>query len=178
MQLESENSSGHEEGRFMCDYSLGGIPNRLAVADEGLVVHKFPTGSMGLACPADLEILERIRGTAPKKGFWRNVVSILAGPGPFATVPAVCIPPGARVIVKDIPADLGRQYGLGRQEGAVFTQLSADAYSYRDAVRFPNGAEIRLQELREGMRVEILSLNGPREDEELVARNPQFSLQA
>ena len=35
----------------MCDYSLAGIPNRLAVEGEQLVVHRFPA-SMGLApCP-------------------------------------------------------------------------------------------------------------------------------
>ena len=33
----------------MCDYSLTGIPNRLAVEGEELVVHRFRTGSLGLA---------------------------------------------------------------------------------------------------------------------------------
>jgi hypothetical protein len=33
----------------MCDYSLAGIPNRLAVEGEELVVHPFPTGALGLA---------------------------------------------------------------------------------------------------------------------------------
>jgi hypothetical protein len=32
----------------MCDYSLAGVPNRLAVEGEQLVVHRFPTGSVGL----------------------------------------------------------------------------------------------------------------------------------
>ena len=39
----------------MCDYSLGGLPNRLAVEGEELIVHRFPTQSIGLASPADLE---------------------------------------------------------------------------------------------------------------------------
>ena len=39
----------------MCDYSLMGVPNRLAVAAEELVVHRFRTGSLGLAAPLDLE---------------------------------------------------------------------------------------------------------------------------
>jgi hypothetical protein len=28
----------------MCDYSLAGVPNRLAVEGEELVVHRFPNG--------------------------------------------------------------------------------------------------------------------------------------
>ena len=32
----------------MCDYSLMGIPNRLACEGEDLVVHQFRTGSRGL----------------------------------------------------------------------------------------------------------------------------------
>ena len=36
----------------MCDYSLAGIPNRLAVEGEELAVHRFPTGSIGLASPS------------------------------------------------------------------------------------------------------------------------------
>jgi hypothetical protein len=35
----------------MCDYSLAGVPNRLAVEGEELVVHRFPTGALGLASP-------------------------------------------------------------------------------------------------------------------------------
>ena len=33
----------------MCDYSLCGIPNRLAVESEELVVYRFSTGSIGMA---------------------------------------------------------------------------------------------------------------------------------
>jgi hypothetical protein len=35
----------------MCDYSLAGIPNRLAVEGEELVVHRFTMGPLGLASP-------------------------------------------------------------------------------------------------------------------------------
>ena len=35
----------------MCDYSLAGIPSRLAVEGEQLVAHRFSTGSLGLASP-------------------------------------------------------------------------------------------------------------------------------
>jgi len=39
----------------MCDYSLMAVPNRLAREGEELVAHRFPTGSLGLASPADLK---------------------------------------------------------------------------------------------------------------------------
>jgi hypothetical protein len=120
----------------MCDYSLCGIPNRLAAEGEELVVHKFSTGSMGLACPADLPVPEALREPAIKKTFWQSF------------------------ILKDIPADLQRQCRVSEEEGVMFTQLSADVNSYRDAIRFSNGYQIRLQDLREGMRVEVLSLAG------------------
>src|SRR2546427_10193962 len=37
-------------------------------------------------------------------------------------------------------------------------QLSANAGTYRDAVEFRNGVKIRLQELDEGQRIEVLAL--------------------
>ena len=33
----------------MCDYSLAVLPKRLAVEGEELIVHRFRTGSIGLA---------------------------------------------------------------------------------------------------------------------------------
>ncbi len=39
----------------MCDYSLMAVPNRLAQEGEELVMHRFPTGSLGLASPVDLK---------------------------------------------------------------------------------------------------------------------------
>jgi hypothetical protein len=44
-------------------------------------------------------------------------------------------------------------------EEVTFTQISAAVNSYRDAVRFRNGREVRLQELREGQRVRVLDLS-------------------
>jgi hypothetical protein len=144
----------------MCDYSLCGIPNRLAAEGEELVVHKFSTGSMGLASPADLPVPQALRVAAPKKTFWQSLKSFFEPVRQPAIAPAVCIPPGAQLILKDIPADLQRQCRVSAEEGVLFTQLSADVNSYRDAVRFSNGYQIRLQDLREGMRVQVLSLAG------------------
>jgi len=116
----------------MCDYSLAGISKRLAVEGEQLVVHRFSTGSLGLASPC------------------ASLVS--------AGTPAVCIPHGARLRLRDIPQDLQLRFGLNKIEEVTFVQQSAEAYQYRDAVRFQNGREVLLQRLRCGQQVEVLSL--------------------
>jgi hypothetical protein len=141
----------------MCDYSLMAVPNRLAHEGEDLVAHRFPTGSLGLAAPADIL---RVAHPAPeaRKTFWVKLKEFFQPPE-NDPVPAVCIPPGARLLLEDIPARLQTECGVGPVEEVTFTQLSAVAHSYRDAVRFPNGRQVRLQELREGQRVRVLDLS-------------------
>ena len=124
----------------MCDYSLAGIPNRLAVEGERLVACRFSTGSMGL--------------TSGDASLWRLW---------FKQTSAVCVPPGARLLMRDIPKDLQRQANVQATEEVTFVQLSAEAYQYRDAVRFRNGQEVLLQRLKCGQRVDVLSLAGAEE---------------
>src|SRR5713226_9230007 len=112
----------------MCDYSLAGIPNRLAVEGEELVVHRFPTGSIGLASPC---------ASVSRRSAKQN--------------PAVCVPPGSRLILHDIPERLQHDLAVGPIEEVTFVQLSATPYQFRDAVRFQNGRAVRLQDLSEGM---------------------------
>lgn len=140
----------------MCDYSLMAVPNRLAHEGEQLVAHRFPTGSLGLAAPADLN-RESDPDPAPK-AWWRRVVEFF-DPPQSKPLPAVCIPPGARLELRDIPARIQEDLEVGAVELVTFTQITAAANSYRDAVRFANGREIRLQELREGQRVRVLDLS-------------------
>ena len=119
----------------MCDYSLAGVPNRLAVEGEELMVYHFPTGARGL--------------TSSYPSLWRTW---------FKRTPAVCVPPGARLLLRDIPKDLRRRFDVRTTEEVTFVQLSAEAYQYRDAVQFRNGREVLLQRLTCGQRVEVLSL--------------------
>src|SRR5260370_28293105 len=142
----------------MCDYSLCGIPNRLAVESEDLVVHRFSTGSMGLASLADLRECKRLKEAAPRKTFWQRLKDFVEQTDPYANAPAVCIPPGAQLIVRNIPEGLQKRFHLREEETAVFTQITSEFNRYRDAIRFHGNCEVRLQDLREGMPVQVVSL--------------------
>src|SRR2546428_13505042 len=107
----------------MCDYSLAGVPNRLAVEGEELVVHRFTAGTLGLASP-----------NTRRSRLWSKKAT-----------PAVCIPPGARLLLRDIPVGLQQECAIRDAEDVTFVQQSAEAFMYRDAVRFQNGREILLQ---------------------------------
>jgi hypothetical protein len=149
----------------MCDYSLMGVPNRLALEGEELVVYRFRTGSIGLALPDDLDRLAAMR--ALRRGFWAKVKDFLTLPEQ-EPVCAVCIPPGARLELHE----------PNSMKPVVFTQTSSATNNYRDAVRFADGKVLLLQNLREGLRVKVidlsnaaeLNLEAPLQDVESVLR--------
>ena len=131
----------------MCDYSLAHLPNRLAVRGEELVIHKFATQTLGLASA-------------------RRTLKEFLFP---STVPAVCVPPGAQLLLWDMPAPLQRLLKVNAVEAVTFVQKSAESFIYRDAVRFANGQEVLLQSLRRRQRVTVLSLCGVEIDEGIGA---------
>jgi len=135
----------------MCDYSLMGVPNRLAQEGEDLVTHRFPTGSLGLA-PAGT--CTQADSVATGTGFWSMLKAFLRGEPTQAV--AVCVPPGARLLLGDIPEPLQHSLSVGPAEEVTFTQLTATPHMYRDAFRFKNGAELLLQRLSAGQRVRVL----------------------
>ncbi len=141
----------------MCDYSLTGVPNRLATQGEELVTHRFYSGSLGLASPLDLRLAEDHSHTR-RGGFWSTLIKQVLGPPKEDTIRAVCIPPGARLIIEDLPQPLQRELEVSAMEEVTFTQIGASAYEYRDALRFGNGREVLLQRLPEGQRVWVLDL--------------------
>ncbi len=141
----------------MCDYSLMTQPNRLAQEGEQLVVHRFPIGSLGLASPEDIK--RRPARPVYRKTFWTKLKEFIIPPT-TDPVAAVCIPPGARLRLEDIPPSLQCELHIGPVEEVRFTQLSAQANTYRDAVCFSNGVELRLQSLMPGLRVTVLDLGG------------------
>jgi hypothetical protein len=143
----------------MCDYSLHGFANRLAVEGEELEIYRFATRSIGLASPSDVHPPK----PAGKPGFWATIRAWFNSSFE-PQVRAVCIPPGARLIVRDIPERLQRELGVNCVEQVAFAQLTDAPYSYRDGIRFESGKEVLLQRLDEGQRVHVLRL-GSAEDE-------------
>ncbi len=145
----------------MCDYSLGGLPNRLATEGEELMVHRFRTGSKGLASPADLRPAKPTEVPAPQMSLWCRLKNFFVEQ-PYHTLKpcAVCVPPGATLLVKNVPADLQMRWRVGPDEEVRFVQCSADVNRYRDSLQFKNQRQILLQELREGMCLQVVSLGG------------------
>jgi hypothetical protein len=155
----------------MCDYSLHGLPNRLALEGEKLVAHRFSTGAMGLTSPAELSRAMTFKRNFGGESFWSLVKAALLPPAP-PQVAAVCVPPGARLRISDIPVNLQHNLGIGPEEIATFTQTSAVPNTYHDAVQFPNGSQILLQVLKEGQRVRVLSLASNESTDAEFVRQP------
>src|ERR1700737_4790467 len=135
----------------MCDYSLAHFSNRLAIKGEQLVIHRFATQTLGLAA-------------ARRK--WKEFFFP-------ASVPAVCVPPGARLLLRDIPEETQQYLNVEAVAEVTFVQTSAESFTYRDAVRFDNGKTILLQLLDRGQRVLVLSLGG--EDGEQEVENKSIA---
>ena len=114
----------------MCDYSLMQYPNRIAKRGEELVTYRFPSGCIGLASPADFD-------NHPRGSIWRRLECALRGTD-SCSVPAVCVPPSARLLVRELGSRLQREYGLGAEEVATFEQLTPES-TWRDASRFEKG---------------------------------------
>jgi hypothetical protein len=152
----------------MCDYSLGGLPNRLATEGEELIVHRFRTGSKGLASPTDLRPVKPIEVPAPQMSLWCRLKNFFVEPPHRMLQPcAVCVPPGATLLLKNVPVDLQRRWCVGSDEEVRFIQCSADVNRYRDSLQFKDHRLILLQELREGMCLQIVSLGGSETGDEM-----------
>ena len=62
------------------------------------------------------------------------------------------------MVLWDIPKTLQRDLGIGEIEEVQFVETTAEVNTYRDAVGFKNGRQALLQQLREGQRVQVLSI--------------------
>lgn len=145
----------------MCDCALMGVPNRMAVEGEQLVVYRFRTGSLGLAAPDSTKPSMR-----RPPSFWVRL-KLFFTPTQRDSVHAVCMPPGAQLVVEDLPEQLHLAIGVGEIELVTFTRITAPD-AYRDAVRFKNGRAVRLQELHEGQSIWVMNLSPRAEASELV----------
>lgn len=139
----------------MCDYSLYAIPNRLAEDGEQVVLYRFGSGTIGFASTTDVRQRELTTHTG-WPGVWASIKSMLS-PRKCPGVPAVCMPPGTRLMVTEIPKDLKAKACVRPGDTVVFTEISSQSYSYRDALLLPNGTCVLLQELPEGMQAVVIS---------------------
>lgn len=156
----------------MCDYSLHGLPSRLALDGEELVTHRFSTGSLGMASPLDIAAPKCQRlWTAGRRGWWTALMRRLSPEVGGCPITAVCIPPGTRLLMARIPDAMRRQFALEVLENVTFTQLSAEAFQYRDAIQFDDGRQMLLQAFPEGVLFEVLRTAPIESDAEVLTRD-------
>jgi hypothetical protein len=107
-----------------------------------------------------------------RRSFWKWLKSAFESSPNCANITAVCVPPGAQLLIRNIPEDLQRQWHIKDEESVLFVQVSAAENRYRDAVQCRHGRVVMLQNLREGMLVQVLSLGGIEvsEEQRLVAK--------
>jgi hypothetical protein len=134
----------------MCDYSLHCIKNRLAEEGEALIVHRFYSGSKGLTSPKYLKPAEK------PKSLMAILKIVFADRSAEC---AVCIPDGAKLVLRGISTGLQQTHGLRATEEVTFRQLSANASTYRDGIEFKNGVKLRLQDLEVGQIIDVLALS-------------------
>lgn len=141
----------------MCDYSLMALPNRLAVCGDELVVHRFELGTLGLAPSSEVARQAKEAEIPSGLAFLQRVKKWLYPPLP-AECTAVCVPPGARLLVRDIPKKMQQIFCLqGPVQEVTFTQIGT--VGFRDAICFHNGTKVLLQRLDVGQRVKVLALS-------------------
>jgi hypothetical protein len=141
----------------MCDYSLQGLPNRLAEEGEQLVTYRFRTGSIGMASPTEIGVRPAPREQpAVQRSWWEAFKAWMAGPLESDDVCAVCVAPGTRLLMSHIPDRLRREFSLNMVEDVTFMQLSAEAFQFRDAIVFANGKELVLQSIPAGVMFQVL----------------------
>ena len=73
---------------------------------------------------------------------------------PTDVVTAVCMACGMQLKLEDIPEDVQRTVGVTANEFVTFVRLETG--TYRDGVRFANGAEITLQQLGPGVKASVI----------------------
>ncbi len=155
----------------MCDYSLMTLSHRLAACGDELVVHRFETGAVGLAAHSDV-CREREQCTGNRTGLLGKLLCFLRSPRP-QSFPAVCVPPGARLLVRELSERLQQEVGLQSSvQEVVFTQTDLD-FTFRDAIQFPNGKLLSLQKLKVGQRVSVLSVGSETENETVLEEQYQ-----
>jgi hypothetical protein len=132
----------------MCDYSLSGIPNRLAVEGERLVAYRFPNGVKGFVSQPDLAAF-----TASHPTLWTRICAWFRNETPCA----VCLPPGATLLLRDLPGWL--RAGFRGDTDEIVTFVQGESREFRDGIQFRWGGTALLQQLPTGQVADVLSLS-------------------
>jgi len=132
----------------MCDYSLSGLPNRLAVEGERLVAYRFPNGVKGFVSQPELAAF-----TCSHPTFWNRMCAWFRNETPCA----VCVPPGATLLLRDLPAWLRPGFRGDGDEKVTFVQ--GESREFRDGIRFRWGPTVLIQQLPSGQTADVLSLS-------------------
>jgi hypothetical protein len=117
------------------------------------LVRCLPSGSKVLT-PVSSEAAPR---NDDRIGVWSRIKRWF-GAEPSTPLEVASIAPGTRLLVQDLPAHLQQTFGIGSVEEGTFVQLSQDACSHPDAIRFDNGQTILLQRLEEGQLLSMTAL--------------------
>src|SRR5262245_65148693 len=98
---QTPDSRAHaKETTTMCDYSLQGLPNRLAEEGEQLVTYRFRTGSIGMASPTEIGVRPAPRQQpVVQRSWWEAFKAWMAGPLESDDVCDVCVAPGTRLLM-------------------------------------------------------------------------------
>ncbi|HTP30861.1 MAG TPA: hypothetical protein VMJ75_01735 [Candidatus Acidoferrales bacterium] len=139
----------------MSDPAMKSVSSRLAEQDDDLVCYRFRCTTIAFARFADLQAAEDPAPQSPGS-FWSELKEVFFPPSP-PTVPVVRVPPGARLLLMDIPEALRESFGVGRIEEVSLAQVNEND-TVRDAVRFSNGCELLVTSLHAGQRVRVLSV--------------------
>jgi hypothetical protein len=142
----------------MCEYSLHAPPNRLPDEGEELVLRRFETGTLGFASASDVAGIEQQSEKEEPDSLWRAIKALLSPEKP-PRLREVCIPPGTRLLLNNVPDRVQKSLCMACSELAEVTEISSRSYSYRDALLLPNGTRVLLQDLPEGIHVVVLSLS-------------------
>jgi hypothetical protein len=132
----------------MCDYSLTGIPNRLAVEGERLVTYRFPNGVKGFVSQPDLAAFNSSHPT-----LWTRICAWFRNETPCA----VCLPPGATLLLRDLPPWL--RAGFRGDADEIVTFVQGESREFRDGIQFRWGSTVLVQQMPTGQVGDVLSLS-------------------
>ena len=161
----------------MCDYSLEAFPNRLAVRGERLITHRFRSGSIGMASPTDIATALRLKEESESRGWWAAVKAWLSPQAELDNVPAVCIPPGARLRMSRVPDQMQRSQALRAVEDVTFVQLTAEAFNVANHTNYSSVNNIVGADLAPPFNVHGTANVGPSQPLGFTAAFPNREIQ-